>query len=141
MITAVTFAAVAITLNAAHEVADHVFGQSDYMAANKAKPGREGWSANLLHIFDYHVVMFIMLMLAAAFLNLELSILGVTVGFVISAVTHAFLDRRWPVRWILEHTGSPKFAEMASPINGMYQADQALHKFILWIVALVIVCL
>lgn len=139
--TAIVFSAVGITLNAAHEVADHVFGQTDYMADTKAENGSVGWSANLLHVFDYHLVMISMVLVMAACLNIPLSTLGLIAGFALSIISHAFLDRRWPVRWILEHTGSPKFAEMVAPICGMYLADQSLHKWILWIAALLIACL
>jgi len=47
----------------------------------------------------------------------------------VSAVTHAFFDRRWPVRWLLEHIGSKGFAELkAAGMDGMYLSDQALHQ-------------
>jgi hypothetical protein len=55
---------------------------------------------------------------------------------VLSGATHAFIDRRWPVRWLLRRTGSPGFVEMATPVNGPYQADQALHHGCLLIAAL-----
>ncbi|WP_274914410.1 hypothetical protein [Streptomyces sp. WZ-12] len=60
-------------------------------------------------------------------------------GFAFSAGTHAFLERRWPVRWILEHTGATKFAALrAAGLNGMYLADQALHSGALLVSALLI---
>jgi hypothetical protein len=139
--TAVVFAAAGFTMRAAHNVADHVFGQTDHMAAHKADKGISGWSANLLHVFDYHVVMLIMLMITFAIFSLPLSTTGLIAGLLFSAVTHAILDRRWPVRWILEHTGSPEFAKMQTPINGMYQSDQALHDLALWVAAIMIACL
>ncbi|MFI1202737.1 hypothetical protein ACH4VR_25395 [Streptomyces sp. NPDC020883] len=47
-------------------------------------------------------------------------------GFVWSAATHAVLARRWPVRWLLQRTGSPAFAELRTAgLNGMNLADQA----------------
>ncbi|MFF1350507.1 hypothetical protein ACFVZJ_31815 [Streptomyces sp. NPDC058322] len=49
------------------------------------------------------------------------------------------MDRRWPVRWILEHTGATKFAALrAAGLNGMYLADQALHSGALLVFALLI---
>jgi hypothetical protein len=33
-------------------------------------------------------------------------------GFVISATTHGFIDRRCPMRWLLRGTGSASFSEM-----------------------------
>jgi hypothetical protein len=60
-------------------------------------------------------------------------------GFAWSAATHAVLDRRWPVRWLLQHTGSPDFAELRTAgLNGMYLADQALHSGALLVSALLI---
>lgn len=52
---------------------------------------------------------------------------GLLTGTLFSAVSHAVLNRRWPVRWVLQHTRSPKFADLQAPINGPYVADQALH--------------
>lgn len=125
----------------AHQVADHVFGQNDKIAANKAKPGRQGWSYIYQHVFSYHVVMFMMLLITCALLNVPVTLLGVFSSLLFSAVTHAILDRRWPVKWILDHTGSPEFAQMQTPICGMYQADQSLHYFCLWISGLLFACL
>lgn len=120
----------------AHQVADHVFGQTDKMAANKANPGKVGWSYIYQHVFAYHVVMFMMLLITCAFLDVPVTLLGVFSSLLFSAVTHAILDRRWPVKLILEKTGSSEFAKMQTPICGMYQADQSLHYFCLWISAL-----
>ncbi|MFJ3072739.1 hypothetical protein ACIPJE_29090 [Streptomyces albidoflavus] len=53
--------------------------------------------------------------------------------------THAFFDRRWPVRWLLEHVGSRGFAELkAAGMNGMDLADQALYQTALLVSALLI---
>lgn len=43
-------------------------------------------------------------------------------GFVISATTHGFIDRRCPVRWLLRRTGSASFSEIQL---GVLSADQA----------------
>ena len=136
MTAAATFAAVAVTLYAGHQVADHVLGQTDRQACQKAKPGRAGWRANLAHVGLYHLVVAAMLAVAWWVLGLPLSGWGVAVGLGFSAVTHAFLDRRWPVRAILRATGSAPFAETA---QGMYLADQALHYGCLWVSALLMV--
>jgi hypothetical protein len=142
MNTATIFATVAATLYAAHQLADHVLGQTDHQAANKAAPGNHGWRHNLYHVALYHLVSIVMLLTAIAVLRLPTSLTGVAAGLTFSAITHAFLDRRWPVRWLLEHTGSTPFYRQASHgINGMYLADQALHYACLWIAALLIACL
>lgn len=124
----------------AHQVSDHVF-QTDKMAANKAKPGKAGWSYLLQHVYIYHLVMFGMLLITSLVLGLPVTILGFVASLLFSAITHAILDRRWPVKWILQHTGSTDFANMQQPLCGMYLADQGLHYFCLWISALLFACL
>lgn len=124
------------TATVAHGIADHVLGQSDKIAENKVKEGRVGWSHILQHVFQYHIVMVVMLLIVIAVFHLPVTFLGFVSAIVFSAVTHGFIDRRWPVRWILQKTGSPKFAEMQTPICGMYVADQELHKVALWIAAI-----
>lgn len=145
MADAATFAAVGFTLYAAHHLADHVLGQTDWQACNKARPGWRGWSANLAHVAQYHVVLVVALVAATALLDLPLTVLGAVLGLGFSAVTHAVLDRRWPVRWLLERTGSAPFVRLGEPggpqvgLNGMYLADQSLHVACLWVAALLMV--
>ncbi len=125
------------TLMAAHQLGDHVL-QSDRQAAHKADPGLTGWSCMALHVGIYHVIATVMLLVAFVGLGLGTPVRGLIAGLAFSAVTHAFLDRRWPVRLILTRMGSPTFAVMQSPVNGMYVADQALHYACLWISAILI---
>ena len=138
---ALTFVVALAVMYAAHNVADHVFGQTDKVAANKSKPGRVGWLAILQHVASYHIVMLVMLWITFIAVDVSVSLPGLIAGLLFSAVTHAILDRRWPVKWILERTGSPAFAQLTQPLCGMYLADQALHCFCLWISALLIACL
>jgi hypothetical protein len=138
--TAVTFAAVAVTLHAAHQLGDHIF-QTDGNATRKANSGRTGWIHLGVHIATYHATALVMLAVTALLLHLPVTALGVTAGIGLSAATHAFIDRRWPVRWLLEHTGSAAFADRQTPICGMYLADQSLHHACLWASALLIACL
>lgn len=137
--TLATFGAVWAVLAVGHNIADHIFGQTDSLAERKGAPTadqvadgvspRRGWGACLSHVALYHLVMAALLLLAWAALPLRVSWFGLTAGSVVSAATHAFFDRRWPVRWLLQHTGSPGFADlMAAGLNGMYLADQALHQ-------------
>ncbi|MCX4489984.1 hypothetical protein OG890_39540 [Streptomyces anulatus] len=144
-----TFGSVWAVLSVGHNLADHVFGQSDRQAANKGAPSatdvadgvspRTGWGACLEHVAQYHLVMAVMLALVWAVLPLQMSWTGLAAGLAVSAVTHAFFDRRWPVRWLLQHTGSPGFAELRTAgMNGMYLTDQALHQTALLVSALLI---
>jgi len=147
--TLATFATVWATLAVGHNLADHVLGQTDWQAANKGAPSREavaagipwhaGWGPNLAHVGLYHLVLAALLSGVAFALPLQLTWPGLCAGFAVSAVTHAFLDRRWPVRWIVRVTGSPDFAELRDHgLNGMYLADQALHSAALLVSALLI---
>ncbi|MFI5736137.1 hypothetical protein ACIA49_38845 [Kribbella sp. NPDC051587] len=147
--TLATFGSVWAVLAVSHNLADHVLGQNDRQALNKGAPTavdvaggvnpRRGWGACMGHVAQYHVVMGVVLTLVGVVLPLELSWPGLLGGLVVSAVTHAFLDRRWPVRWLLQHTGKRNFAELREGgLNGMYLADQALHQTALLVSALVI---
>src|SRR4051794_30917491 len=124
--SASVFAVSMATLVAAHQLADHIV-QTDTDAHAKAGPGWNGWRHLLMHVSTYHGTALLMLLITAVALDVPLTVTGMLAGLGFSAVTHAFLDRRWPVRWILQHTGSAAFADRMSPICGMYLADQALH--------------
>ncbi len=127
-------------INVSHEFADHIL-QTDYQAENKAKPGRVGWAAMLQHIFSYHVSMIIALLTVIALFDLPVTGLGFISAIAFSAITHAFIDRRWPVKKLLEMTGSPKFAALQTPINGMYLSDQSLHRLALGICSVLLALL
>ncbi|WP_327073265.1 DUF3307 domain-containing protein [Kitasatospora purpeofusca] len=133
-----TLGAVWAVLSVGHTLADHVLGQTDHQAANKAAPTpqqvkdgtdpRRGWSACLAHVAQYHLVVAGLYALTRLAVPLPATAIGVTAAVVWSAGTHAVLDRRWLVRLILERTGSAAFAQLNSGgLNGMYVADQALH--------------
>ena len=140
MSAAITFAAAAATLHAAHQLGDHIF-QTDGNDNHKAGPGRDAWRHLLAHVGTYHLTALAMLLIATTALDLPISVTGMTAGLGFSALTHALLDRRWPVRWVLEHTGAAELAARQTPICGMYLADQALHHGCLWVSALLIACL
>lgn len=135
--SALVFAVAMATLVAAHQVADHIV-QTDTDANAKAAPGLNGWRHLLIHVSTYHATALVMLLITAVALGVPFTGTGLVAGLGFSALTHAILDRRWPVRWILEHTGSAAFADRMSPICGMYLADQALHYGCLWVAALLI---
>ncbi|GGU95565.1 hypothetical protein ACIG0C_15070 [Kitasatospora aureofaciens] len=132
--TLAAFGPIWAVLAVGHNVADRVFGQSDHQAANKSTPKsedvaaganpRRGWAACLAHVGQYHMVMAAVLGLVWLFVPFHLSVTGVAAGFAWSAATYAVLDRRWPARRLLQHTGSPVFAELRTAgLNGMYLAD------------------
>lgn len=154
-----TYAVVLPTLLVAHNLGDHVTGQTDYQAAHKAS----SWRAMAGHIAGYHATLAAALGATCATTGVRPRWRSVLVGLAFSAATHAFLDRRWPVRRALELTGSPGFARSATlpvhhhgmyrtadgdvgsgdgafplPLHGPYLADQAFHHGCLLVAALLV---
>jgi hypothetical protein len=139
---AATFSVALGALLVGHQVGDHVV-QTDRQAARKAEPGRYGRGAAVRamagHLAGYHVCLLATLLGSAAVLRLPLTAAGVVAAMVFSAVTHGFLDLRWPVRATLRAAGSPGFAQATTPVCGLYLADQALHRLALLVSALLLV--
>lgn len=138
---------------AAHDLADHVV-QTDHQAARKA----DSWPAMAGHVGSYTAVQVGALAALSAVTRTRVSWPWAAAAVALSAGTHAFLDRRWPVRRALELTGSPGFADPRFvvrdsfaaavrrhdtsdaavdaathpvPLHGPYLADQALHHAVL----------
>lgn len=101
---------------AGHLLGDFVV-QTDRQAANKER----SWRADLAHVLTYHLTMAALVIpvwhdwRAAGFL-------------LISAATHALVDRRWPTKLVLRTTGSEGFSTV---FWGVIATDQALHLSIL----------
>lgn len=126
-----------LTLIVAHQVGDHVV-QTDRQAAGKAAAGWRGVRAMAGHLLSYHAVAAFVVVGTFSVLGLPLTLGGTLAGLGFSAVTHAFLDRRWPVRAVLHAARAPQFAAATTPVCGAYQADQALHYLALGVSALLI---
>ena len=77
------------TLLIAHLCGDFIL-QTEWQALNKD----HNWRAMLYHVATYHTIILAVLMYRFGFQNLL--IYGVT-G--ILAISHAIIDRRWPVLW------------------------------------------
>jgi hypothetical protein len=132
----ITFAVALGTMWAVHDVADHVV-QTDHQAGSKADPRPAVWVPAMVgHVGSYQLTQAVALTVTFRATGLKPSWTALITGSFISAASHAFLDRRWPVRKVLQLTRSPRFAEMTTPICGPYQADQALHHGFLWLAAL-----
>jgi hypothetical protein len=103
-------------------IAGHLIGdwvvQTDWQAANKAT----SWRANQQHVGSYHLALCTLLAVATSSVTVFLTIT------VASWVTHSLIDRRWPVRWLMEHTGSRPFSRTEW---GVIAVDQALHLSLL----------
>lgn len=142
MTIASRFAAVVATLTAAHHVGDFLL-QTDHQAACKpcsedrtvVCSESESWRALAGHVASYHAAQVVGLLVANRALGLKLRPGRIAAGVAISAATHAVIDRRWPVRWWMDNTGSRDFRVKA---GGAMHVDQTLHHTALWASALVI---
>ncbi|MFF4276188.1 DUF3307 domain-containing protein [Streptomyces sp. NPDC001536] len=126
------FATLFVLLYAAHLVSDYAL-QTDRQAERKALRSAAGWWANLSHAATHVAVS--ALALAAGRITLELDLCGGTAGGVLVwvGVSHSFIDRRWPVQWWMEHTGSATFFQK----GGAPLVDQTAHVSALVLAALV----
>ncbi len=147
---AAAFAATGFALLVGHTVGDHI-AQTDYQAANKAKTDHDdncqpgcpidhpatSWRAMAGHVGGYTATCAAVLAVVHAATGVRPSWRRVLAGHAFSAATHALIDRRWPVQCLLRATRSPHFAQMQTPINGPYEADQSLHHACLLVAALI----
>ncbi|WP_026239864.1 DUF3307 domain-containing protein [Parafrankia discariae] len=135
MTDAMVFCAAFIALYTGHHLGDHV-AQTDWQAREKGGRGWPAARAMAAHLFAYHLCVGAALA-SLLIVDVPLRLPGVTAALSWSIVTHAFIDRRWPVRWLLRRSGAPRFAELNSGgINGVYLADQSLHLGCLFVGAL-----
>lgn len=101
---------------AGHMVGDFIL-QTDWQAANKAT----NWLADLAHATTYNLA------LAALILPFWLGWEALAL-IAISFFSHAFIDRRWPTKKVMQWTRSKGFSEV---FWGVISNDQALHLSIL----------
>lgn len=127
------FAAVFVALYVGHMVGDHVV-QTDWQAANKAKP--LGYVALFAHVSTYVLTQSVALVLLMLVTGAPPRGYAVALGLLFSGATHAFIDRRWPVKWLMVRTGSEPFSRTE---HGLYLVDQTLHIAFLFAAALLIV--
>ena len=117
-----------LILLTSHLLGDWV-AQSDWQATNKTR----SWAALAAHVAGYHLVMGLLLLVPVVRdgwpAGKALAVL------VVSAATHALIDRRWPVRAMLRVAGSPGFATIEW---GVIAVDQALHLSILAMLAVLL---
>ncbi len=117
-----------LVLLAGHLVGDWVV-QNDWQAANKTR----SWAALAAHVASYHLVMGLLLLIPI--LRDGWPAGKAAAALTVSAITHAVIDRRWPVRALMRAAGSPGFATIEW---GVIAVDQALHLFILAMLALLL---
>jgi Protein of unknown function (DUF3307) len=124
-------ATVFLALLASHLLGDWVT-QSDEQAAGKT----HAWGPLVGHVARYHLLRGGLLLVPV--LRDGWPLWAALVALAVSAGSHAFIDRRWPVRRLLRAVGSPGFATVEW---GVIAVDQALHLSILAMLAVLAVVL
>jgi len=122
--TAIVF----LVLLAGHLLGDWV-AQNDWQATNKSR----SWAALTAHVASYHLLMGLLLLIPVVRDGWPAG--KALAALAVSALTHAVIDRRWPVRALLRAAGSPGFAAVEW---GVIAVDQALHLFILAMLAVLL---
>lgn len=92
-----------------------------------ASPRRMSWWANQRHMLGYHLTLAVCLgfaWVAGDPPRWQWALYALAVSW----VSHSIIDRRWPVRWLMKHTGSSDFEATSW---GVMAVDQALHLSIL----------
>jgi hypothetical protein len=117
-----------LILLTSHLLGDWV-AQSDWQARTKTR----SWAALAAHVATYHLVMGALLLLPI--LRDGWPPWKALLALLVSAATHALIDRRWPVRALLRVAGSPGFATIEW---GVIAVDQALHLSILAMLAVLL---
>lgn len=127
------FAEVFVLLYVAHLAADYPL-QTDHQASHKGDCTTAGWRANLAHASTHVATCAAALTLAVLVLDQQMSLPIAASALLWIGATHSFIDRRWPVRWWMEHTRQREFIKH----GGAAHVDQTAHIAALVIAALAI---
>lgn len=140
---ALRFAVVMLAALVAHELGDFP-GQTDKMANRKGAPGYNpenievsnvrSWLANQAHCTEYNAVMAAVVGATCKTLGIKVTWRRALAGLGVSWVTHAIIDRRWPVVGLMKLKGTP--LELF-PVQ--LAIDQSFHKAALLIAVLITV--
>lgn len=96
-------------------------------AAHKADPGAAGHRAMAGHIASYAGAQALALVAVNRALGVGLKPCGIAAAVALSAGTHWFIDRRWPVRKLAHAMDKDAFHDMGGPLGGAYILDQSAH--------------
>lgn len=151
---AATYAA----MRTAAHVADHWL-QTGHQAAHKADAGYAGHRAMAGHIASYAGAQAVALVVADQLLDMKLKPSRIVAAITVSAATHWFIDRRWPVRKLAEAIGATGcrldgkcadaehapdesscnggFHGLGGPLGGAYILDQSAHHLMEAVAAIV----
>ncbi|MFJ6447103.1 DUF3307 domain-containing protein [Streptomyces hydrogenans] len=125
------FATVFVLLYLGHLLADYPF-QTDHQAAHKAEGGKAGWWANLTHAATHVTACGLALAAGATVLDVTVSLPVAVAALLWIGSTHAFIDRRWPVRWWMTRMRQTSWAAH----GGAAHVDQTAHILALALAAL-----
>lgn len=110
----------------AHLLGDWLL-QTEWQAKNKSSSWRARWS----HVAVYHIVILAVLVVRFGMQDPRVYI---TVG--ILAISHAFLDRRWPVLWLMK---TLRISVNNTPERWLIvMIDQSIHILLLGLASLVL---
>ncbi|MEW1893691.1 DUF3307 domain-containing protein [Streptomyces sp. IBSBF 3010] len=90
------FPSLFLLLYVGHLLADYPL-QTDHQAGHKAEQGAAGWRTNLTHAGTHVITCALALAVAAVVLDESVGILPGAAAVFWIGVTHAWIDRRWPV--------------------------------------------
>jgi len=127
---AARFAAVAVAMLAAHELADY-WAQSEREAKHKGADSAKGRVACTSHVATYTAISTAAVLAADRYLGLGLDPRRIAAGQALSAITHYAADRREPLRRLACWAGKRPFWES----GGALHLDQAAHKTVLGLAA------
>lgn len=123
-------------LRTAAAVADH-WGQTEHQAMHKADAGLSGHRAMAGHVATYAGAQAAALVAANRALGAGLRPGRIAAAVAVSAATHWFIDRRWPVRRLADAMGKSGFHQMGGPLGGSYILDQSAHHLVEGIAAVI----
>jgi hypothetical protein len=141
------FAEVFVALFVGHQVGDHWI-QTQAQADHKGLPGWRGRVACAAHVTTYGATQLAALGVLALVLDVRPSPAGLAAGMAVNLASHYLADRRAPLRWIAERTGSAVFYRLGTPRpdhddnpslgTGAYALDQSWHYGFLFVAAVLI---
>jgi hypothetical protein len=122
-------------LYAAHQVGDH-WVQTDLCARRKGMPGWVGRRACLIHVGTYTLTLLVFLVAAGVVGGVDLDLMRVAGGLLVSAVSHYVADRRTPMITMCRWLGKGRMFLLDQ--DGYYKMDQSWHVGWLFVVALIV---
>lgn len=134
--TALAFLGTLAGLGVGHLAGDTIL-QSDTAAQGKGYPGDDrlaagthpwnGWGHCLAHIGSYLAAQAVMTLIVA--LVVPMTWPGLAAALAVSGSTHAVIDRRWPVRWVIARKQCTAWAD------AHFWIDMAMHACCLLVAA------